>query len=153
MIFFIPARGRKLWYTQNAAGGDRIFFIPARGRKRLAVNPVPLLARIFFIPARGRKQSYSKIVQYVFDFLYPREGTETLPPFFLLLLSSGFSLSPRGDGNNRLHVHRYLPPRFSLSPRGDGNSPTVDVAHTAPDFLYPREGTETQHSNVVAVTT
>ena len=55
------------------------------------------------------------------DFLYPREGTETVSLLDVVLVLIGFSLSPRGDGNDY--------------PRG--------LIVIVPDFLYPREGTET----------
>ena len=81
------------------------------------------------------------------------------------LISSGFSLSPRGDGNSIMLAYAwttddFLYPRegtetaaarcplafwsrFSLSPRGDGNLHFPISRHAAIDFLYPREGTET----------
>ena len=77
------------------------------------------------------------------DFLYPREGTETM--ISLAFISSfRFSLSQRGDGNSMRGLFCRSKSRFSLSPRGDGN-PCIMLlpSHCPQDFLYPREGTET----------
>ena len=119
------------------------------------------------------------------DFLYPREGTET-PLFFLArpegawiffipargrkqrggparVIKSGFSLSPRGDGNivfsqsqpNHAMIF-FIPARgrkpivaangvirvgFSLSPRGDGNQSVVTLCPLAfLIFFIPARG-------------
>ena len=166
-IFFIPARGRKrlpcgllcsfrhdflypregtetVYRKRNCADNRRIFFIPARGRKRGVNCYLVVSYLIFFIPARGRKRLSARPYRH----------------------STGFSLSPRGDGNsfsaspNRSMQIFFIPARgrkrrlicqtvnrdgdFLYPREGTETSGLKSSSATMPDFLYPREGTETQ---------
>ena len=166
VIFFIPARGRKLVIPRHVTGRVSIFFIPARGRKR-CIDPLSVLTFGFSLSPRGDGNHTGDMIGGISwrDFLYPREGTETCGAKSRGTAYSGFPLSPRGDGNMSRREYKmikrrifFIPARgrkqqvdaiingvfgVSLSPRGDGNSAAALLVSLSPDFLYPREGTET----------
>ena len=80
---------------------------------------------IFFIPARGRKHRVRiQCTDSADDFLYPREGTETLLPSY--------------------HPLRRYGRIFFIPARGRKQPATHQLVHRHHDFLYPREGTETR---------
>ena len=101
------------------------------------------VARFSLSPRGDGNPARDRVWQRDYDFLYPREGTETLPTGLISTHADGFSLSPRGDGNQS---PLFLLPLFLdfLYPR-EGTE-TICLARfcsTVDDFLYPREGTET----------
>ena len=122
----------------------RIFFIPARGRKQRG-GPARVIKSGFSLSPRGdgnRSMISLAFMSSISDFLYPREGTETVarpvcsggrsiffipargrkhmwplkrlsPPVILFIPARGRKLEFA-----QAEEHHY---RFSLSPRGDGN--------------------------------
>ena len=81
-----------------------------------------------------------------YDFLYPREGTETTSSPRLLMLALPIFFIP-ARGRKLLHLLLCIIINgFSLSPRGDGNPEIYCIGADVHDFLYPREGTETTAS-------
>ena len=125
---------------------NMIFFIPARGRKRELFNIRSQGAQIFFIPARGRKHDdVPSHAQKTCGFSLSPRGDGNSLKRGLSQKSQRFSLSPRGDGNVYQPLLVNQCSGFSLYPRGDGNAiRSLSLPSPLnPDFLYPREGTET----------
>ena len=78
--------------------------------------------KIFFIPARGRKQINAVTCASIHDdFLYPREGTETMLIFILFSSYPDFLYPREGTETKVGQLIDNDVYRFSLSPRGDGN--------------------------------
>ena len=79
------------------------------------------------------------------DTTYPREGTETDIATSYANLRAGHNLSPRGDGNNRIHHICGIRNDTTYPREGTetGRCRSLDYRR-ANDTTYPREGTETR---------
>ena len=142
MDFLYPREGTETSKSRPCRMASVIFFIPARGRKHPPESA--LIVRIgFSLSPRGDGNRRSEIVDLIApDFLYPREGTETRCSLSQAPHAMIFFIPARG----RKHIfaaRRVYRVRFYLSPRGDGNVHSSIRTHASNDFLYPREGTET----------
>ena len=142
-IFFIPARGRKPSRAYSHSFSQD-FLYPREGTETIVVHSSLPSCLIFFIPARGRKLVFSQSQPKHADFLYPREGMETI--YRLVARTNAiriFFIPARGRKHSGKAVLLANGGGFYLSPRGDGNSAAARLVSLSPDFLYPREGTET----------
>ena len=107
-IFFIPARGRKHFRIPFHPRAAMIFFVPARGRKPVATISIATISRFSLSPRGDGNKIFGLAKYHHYDFLYPREGTETARLYMTGAIKLGIFFIP-ARGRHSQQKSTFLP--------------------------------------------